>query len=104
MYITPSSQTLLQCHVVLLIVSAKIICILLAQVHAVPMSDGTHLCDDDVALGSALIGYHVVEDELWDLCCLATPSVALDDHHLVTLDGRHYLSRPIRYRQPKTIL
>ena len=64
----------------------------------------TYLCHDNIAVGSTLIGYHVVEDELWHLRCLAAPSVALDDDHLVTLDSGHYLSGSIRYGQAKTIL
>ena len=47
----------------------------------------TNLCYDDIAVGSILIGYHVVEDELRYLGRLAAPRVALDDDHLVLLDG-----------------
>lgn len=52
----------------------------------------TYLCDDNVAVCSILIGYHVVEDELWHLRGLATPCVALDDNHLMLLYSCHYLS------------
>lgn len=41
---------------------------------------------------SILIGYHVVEDELWYLGGLATACVALDDDHLMPLYSCHYLA------------
>ena len=71
-------------------------------VHAVQVHC-TDLCDDDIAVCSVLIGYHVVEDELWHLCSLSTPSVPLDDDNLVALNGRHYLGSLVRYWQAKTI-
>ena len=64
----------------------------------------TYLCDDNVTVGSILIGYHVVKDELWHLCCLTTACVALDDDNLVLLNGRDYPSCLIGNRKLLSLL
>lgn len=48
-----------------------------------------HLCDDNVAVSTIPIPYHVIQEVLGNLCGLTTPCAASDYHHLVSLQARY---------------
>lgn len=51
-----------------------------------------HLCDYNVTVSPVATSDHTVQDKLWNLSGLSTPSVPTDDDHLLLLDHCHYVS------------